>query len=129
MGRKSSAPQVIGGMTAAEMQMMLDRQAQMSREAEFERQRNLQIYEEQRQRSERAFLLLQKAQEQLNITNQRQAEKEVASELKAKDDEDLNQLVQGMELTEEQKQKLSDMFGSLYTGQFGSNQGATQRPS
>ena len=109
-------PKIVGGMTAQEYQQMLDKQNTMSKEAEAERQRNLLIYEEQRKKSERDQLLLAKAQEEQKIAEQRQAEEEVSGELQAQ-----NMSLDQMD--EEEKQRLSEMFSSLYSGQ------QTQKPA
>ena len=103
-------PKIVGGMSSQEYQQMLNKQNTMAKEAETERQRNLLIYEEQRKKSERDQLLLAKAQEEQKIAEQRNAEQEVSGELKAQD-MDFNQM------DEEEKQRLSDMFSSLYSGQ------------
>jgi membrane protein involved in colicin uptake len=108
-------PKVIGGMTAQEYQQMLDKQNTMAKEAETERQRNLLAYEEQRRKSERDQILLAKAQEEQKMAEQRQAEEEVSGELQAQ-----NMSLDQMD--EEEKQRLSEMFSSLYSGQ------QTQKP-
>lgn len=104
-------PKVYGGMSAAEYNDMLNKQAQIAAEGERERQKNLQIYESERRAAEREQLRLQKEAERLAIVSQRAAEEEVAKEIQSKSDKPT-----GSSLSKKEAEQLQSMFGALYSG-------------
>lgn len=107
-------PTVSGGMTSAEYSAMLEKQAKIAADAETTRQKNLMAYEEQRKAAEAEQLRLAKQSEQLSIAQQQAAEAETAKELEAMGEVSTPRNIE--ELTEEEYQKLTGMFGSLYSG-------------
>jgi len=100
------APSIQGGMSASEYDAMLTKQADIAKEAEATRQKNLLEYEKLRKENEQAQLQAMKDAERLSVEQQQAAESEVASEVKAKD----------MGLSGDEVKKLQDTYGSLYQG-------------
>lgn len=109
-------PTIQGGMSAAEYDSMLTKQAEIAKEAEATRQKNLLEYEKTRKENETAQLQAMKDAEKLAIDQQQAAESEIASEIKAQES------TQG--LSKEQIKSLTDTYGSLYQGL----EGSLQRP-
>lgn len=104
-------PKVYGGMSAAEYNAMLDKQAQIASEAEKERQKNLLAYENERMLAEKDQIRSQKEAERLALMAQQASEEEVAKELQAQTEN-----TGAGTLDEEELQRLQSMFGSLYSG-------------
>jgi hypothetical protein len=102
------APSIQGGMSAAEYDSMLTKQAEIAKEAEATRQKNLLEYEKTRKENEAAQLQAMKDAERLAVEQQQAAESEIASEIEAQES------TQG--LTQDQIKKLTDTYGSLYQG-------------
>jgi hypothetical protein len=100
------APSIQGGMSAAEYDSMLTKQAEIAKEAEATRQKNLLDYEKLRKENEQAQLQAMKDAERLSVEQQQAAESEIASEVKAKD----------VGLSGDEVKKLQDTYGSLYQG-------------
>jgi hypothetical protein len=104
-------PKVYGGMSQAEYNSILERQARISADAEAERQKNLLAYETERRLAEQDQIRFLKEAERLAIMSQKAAEEETAKELQAQTEEPEKNT-----LSQEESERLKSMFGSLYSG-------------
>lgn len=102
-------PSISGGMSKADYDEMLTKQAEIAKEAEATRQANLMKYEDQRKANEAAQLQALKDTEKAAINANLSAESEVAKEIQSLQENK-------PALTAEELQKLQAGFGSLYSG-------------